>query len=351
MKKSYFAAANTERGFVSIFDKVFDVSRLSHFYIIKGGPGTGKSTFMKEIAEDAQERGLDVELYYCSADTRSLDGVKIPALGVAIADGTSPHTLDPRFPGACETILNLGENFDVRKLKENRQEIVELTKRCSEHYAAARRFLQALGEVERARLENAAKAFESEKAKKAAARLLAKLKTEKGGVSERYVSAVGVRGVVHLDTEEQNAQRTIYITGKYGFPTLFMDKLFECVSEAGICAVRFPNVVLPDKTEGLNIGGTVFMVCGDEETEEESINSMRFVNGEALSLVRGKIRFAAKCAGALSEGALGALSHMGRAHDELERYYVGAMDFQKSRTLLEKVKEEIFAPMENKKYE
>ena len=78
---------------------------------------------------------------------------------------------------------------------------------------------------------------------------------------------------------------------------------------------------------------------------------MRFVNGEALSLVRGKIRFAAKCAGALSEGALGALSHMGRAHDELERYYVGAMDFQKSRTLLEKVKEEIFAPMQNKKYE
>ncbi len=345
MEKSYFAAANTERGFVSIFDKVFDASELSHFYIIKGGPGTGKSTFMKKIAAEAEERGLDVEYYYCSADTRSLDGVKIPALGVAIADGTAPHTLDPRFPGACETILNLGENFDIRKLKGNREEIVALTKRCSEHYAAAKRFLKACGEVERAKLENAAKAFDSEKAKKAAARILTKLKTEKGGVSVRYISAIGVRGCAHIDTEEQTAQRTVYITGKYGFPALFMDKLFECVSEAGIRAVRFPNVVMPDKTEGLKIGETLFIVCEDEEAEGESINSMRFVNGEALSLVRGKIRFACKCAGALLEGALCALSHMGSTHDELERYYVRAMDFEKSEALLERIKAEIFEPL------
>lgn len=342
MKKNYFAAANTERGFVSLFDEVFDASSLSHFYIIKGGPGTGKSTLMNEIANEAEERGFDVERYYCSADTRSLDGVKIPALGIAIADGTSPHTLDPRYPGACETILNLGENFNVAKLKENREEIVSLTKLCSAHYAAAKRFLKALGEVERAKLANAAKAFYAEKAKKAATRTVSKLKAEKGGVSVRYLSAIGVRGLAHLDTEEQNAQRTVYVTGKYGFSTLFMDKLLECVLESGLCAVRFPNVVMPDKTEGLSIGGTLFIVYDGEETEKESINAMRFVNGEELSLVRGKIRFAVKCAQALLEGALGALSQMGKAHDELETYYIDAMDFSKSRQLLEKIKTEIF---------
>lgn len=343
MRKSYFAAANTENGFVSLFDKIFSPKSLSHLYIIKGGPGTGKSTFMYGIAAAAEERGLETEYYYCSADTGSLDGVKIPALGVAMIDGTAPHTVDPRYPGSCETIINLGENFDVPKLKENREEIISLTDRCSEYYSAARRFLRAAGEMKRSSLENAAKAFDFAKAKKAAARMLLRTDAAKGEVSERYISAVGVRGKVHFETSEKSAERVVRVTGKYGFPTLFMSVLMQAVLDAGLCAERYPDVLLRERTEAILVGGTLFAVSEKEaEDGEESVNSMRFVMHEELSFVRGKLRFAGKCCEALEEGALESLFLMGKTHDELEKYYISAMDFSANEKILQKIIGEIF---------
>ena len=69
---------------------------------------------------------------------------------------------------------------------------------------------------------------------------------------------------------------------------------------------------------------------------------MRFVRSEVLAECRGKLRFAEKCREALLQGALSELAKMGNVHDELEKYYISAMDFEKSGAMLERVKEEIF---------
>ncbi|HCG36512.1 MAG TPA: hypothetical protein DER23_09230, partial [Clostridiales bacterium] len=42
-RNTYFAAANSTRGFVSFFSEVFSPDALDEILIIKGGPGTGKS--------------------------------------------------------------------------------------------------------------------------------------------------------------------------------------------------------------------------------------------------------------------------------------------------------------------
>ena len=143
--RSYYAAANTEKGFCSLFGEVFSPDSLSHIYIIKGGPGTGKSTFIKSIGAEAEALGLDSEYYYCSADTSSLDGIKIPALGTAVIDGTPPHACEPRYPGACEKIINLGECLDEAALAEKRGEIERLTRECGECYTRGAHFLAAAG--------------------------------------------------------------------------------------------------------------------------------------------------------------------------------------------------------------
>ena len=43
----YFAAANTYKGFESFFDEIFNTEKLERIYILKGGPGAGKSTLMQ----------------------------------------------------------------------------------------------------------------------------------------------------------------------------------------------------------------------------------------------------------------------------------------------------------------
>ncbi|WDC83725.1 ATPase [Caloramator sp. mosi_1] len=89
MGKKYFASANTSAGFVSYFDYV--LKGRDKIYIIKGGPGCGKSSFMHKIGYELEAKGFDVDYVYCSADMDSLDGIVINDLNIAIVDGTAPH--------------------------------------------------------------------------------------------------------------------------------------------------------------------------------------------------------------------------------------------------------------------
>ncbi|MHB9059512.1 MAG: ATPase, partial [Bacillota bacterium] len=87
--KKVFPGGNTSQGFKSFYDYIIrpDATRI---FVLKGGPGVGKSSFMRKIATELVDLGFDVEFMCCSSDNGSLDGVVIPAIGVAMIDGTAP---------------------------------------------------------------------------------------------------------------------------------------------------------------------------------------------------------------------------------------------------------------------
>lgn len=87
----FFLGANTPQGFVSRFDQLADASDGWRSFILKGGPGTGKSTLMKRVAKNVEEHCPLVEIIHCSSDVDSLDGVIAPAIKTSVADGTAPH--------------------------------------------------------------------------------------------------------------------------------------------------------------------------------------------------------------------------------------------------------------------
>ena len=95
----WFLGANSGNGFSSLYEG-FCRGDGDFLRVIKGGPGCGKSTFMRRIGEAAEARGLEVEYILCSGDPDSLDGVYIPALRLGYADGTAPHIMDPECFGA-----------------------------------------------------------------------------------------------------------------------------------------------------------------------------------------------------------------------------------------------------------
>ena len=146
--KKYFGAANGYSGFRSNFDKIFSPTSLDKLFIIKGGPGTGKSTLMRRIREDFID-DFDVTTILCSSDPDSLDGLLISKDGktVGIADGTSPHTLDAKYPGAIEEIINLGDGFDFNKLQESRRDIMSLSENKKTKYESAYSSLKIAGEI------------------------------------------------------------------------------------------------------------------------------------------------------------------------------------------------------------
>ena len=54
----YFLGANSPQGFYSLYSELIDPETAKTVYILKGGPGCGKSTLMKQVAARlAQEMG------------------------------------------------------------------------------------------------------------------------------------------------------------------------------------------------------------------------------------------------------------------------------------------------------
>ena len=90
---TFFLAANSGRGLASFYEDF--PGRGVFLHIVKGGPGTGKSGFMRRIRAAAAARGLDTESILCSGDPDSLDALVIPALAQAWMDGTAPHVREP----------------------------------------------------------------------------------------------------------------------------------------------------------------------------------------------------------------------------------------------------------------
>lgn len=126
--KEVFPGGNTCKGFYSFYNYIISNDDANRIFCMKGGPGVGKSSFMKAIAMEFVDLGCDVELHHCSSDNNSLDGVVIKQAKVAFIDGTAPHVVDPQNPGAVDEIINFGDFWDAEGFKNERETIIRLNK-------------------------------------------------------------------------------------------------------------------------------------------------------------------------------------------------------------------------------
>ena len=133
----YFLGANTAQGFYSCYEDFCTPEDDCFLWVIKGGPGCGKSTMMRKIGAAAENAGFDVEYVLCSGDPDSLDGVYLPQKKLGITDGTSPHVQEPNYPGVCGAYLDLGRFYDRRSLYPLHDTFYRLTTAYRRKYAEA----------------------------------------------------------------------------------------------------------------------------------------------------------------------------------------------------------------------
>jgi hypothetical protein len=134
--RNMYPGANTCYGFYSFYDYIVPHDA-NNKIVLKGGPGVGKSTFMKNIGKDLSEAGIDVEYHWCSSDNDSLDGVVAGNRQLCLVDGTAPHVVDPRYPGAVDWIINMGDFWDADKIKSNKTTVIRLTKQIGLNFERA----------------------------------------------------------------------------------------------------------------------------------------------------------------------------------------------------------------------
>ncbi|EIT87343.1 hypothetical protein A374_00689 [Fictibacillus macauensis ZFHKF-1] len=133
--RNYFAGGNTAYGFYSYFEN--NLQDLQRLFILKGGPGTGKSTLMEQLGVRFEQQGYDVDYIHCASDNGSIDGVIFPQIQVGIVDGTAPHVIEPTLPGIKEEYVNLGEAWDRASLLQHREEISRFVQENQRGYECA----------------------------------------------------------------------------------------------------------------------------------------------------------------------------------------------------------------------
>ena len=142
----FFLGANSGEGFYSLYDQLLN-GRFDDLLILKGGPGCGKSTFMRRVGAAMEQVGERVVYINCSGDPDSLDGAIFLDRNAAIVDGTSPHVLEPTYTVASERYVDLTRFYDVDAAKARRAEIVALSDEYRAHYRSAYHILRAVDEV------------------------------------------------------------------------------------------------------------------------------------------------------------------------------------------------------------
>ena len=348
----FYLGANSPTGFYSLYDQLLAPEEAEDVLILKGGPGCGKSTLMKHVAAQAEERGLLVERIPCSGDPESLDAVILPERGAAIVDGTAPHVVEPRCPGAVERYLDLGSCYDREGLRGRRGELQAAMRGYKDCYARAYRCLDAAAEIAAdQRALAASPEVEAKIAKRARGILSRELKGRgkgRGRIRQRFLSAVTHQGtLVEWGSVERLCTRVYALADTYGLGHLLLSHLLAGAVEGGHDVIACPSPMAPDRLEHLLVPDLSLAFVTSTPAQPYPGKPYRrlrmdaMADQEALRHSRARLRFSRKVSAARVEEAVASLAQAKAMHDALEAVYHPHVDFQRVQALADWAAEEL----------
>lgn len=137
-----FSGTLTSNGQICFYENL--TQDIENRIVVKGRPGTGKSTMNRKISKAAIEAGFDVEYYHCGFDAESIDMIIIPELSFAILDGTSPHVIDPT---GNDKLIDMYECIDKEIVNENENPIKNIAEDYAEEIAKAKDTFYKIGKL------------------------------------------------------------------------------------------------------------------------------------------------------------------------------------------------------------
>jgi hypothetical protein len=331
---NFFLGANSGDGFQNLFYQLAEDSTLRDLIILKGGPGVGKSTFMKQIGRAMEDAGTAVEYLWCSGDPDSLDGVYLPELHCGVADGTAPHVLEPAYPAAVQRYVDLGRFYDLTAAKENREEIIRLTEENHRAYARAYHSLKAARQVELEAETETGRTFDCRRAQRRLRGILARefrgRGEESGKVQKRFLGSVTHRGYIwRFDSVEALCPKVYEFSDSCGLAAESFRQIAGTAAERGWDVITCPCPEEPGRLEHLLIPGLGLAFVTSRPGMEYPGKICRRIRMDAMAHPedRARLRFAARMAGLLRRDGVAALQEAKDFHDALEAVYNPYVDF------------------------
>ena len=329
MENKYFVASNSSEGFCSYYNNAFDISKFSKIYAIKGGSGTGKSFFMKEIAKRAEERGYSVRYIYCSSDASSLDGIIIDEPKIAVLDGTAPHIYEPQLVGAVDCIVDLGAFLNGEILSKLRRQIEGILKKKKQGFERAYRYLRVYHLLSRNIEEIIYPCLKLDKMKRYASSFAKNIVEGNGEIEHRLIRGIGMRGLSSFDTYYENSKIYYEINDYCESAHILLDMIYRSLAQKRADMYISNNPIIKDRFDALCVQkeGLTFEITEEEHEGARKINMKRFVDVDAISKVRQEYRMIARLRDDAIDMALFEFENIKKHHFVLESIYGSAMNF------------------------
>lgn len=340
MANSYFMGGTSAKGFQTKFSDI--INKPGYFtYILKGGPGTGKSTLMKKVLKHFSDS--DNDLYYCSSDISSLDAVVIHDQKAIVVDGTSPHIFNPVYPGISQTLVDLGSCWDRSKLINKEREILRCFKENAAYHRRAKCYVTALTGINDSIYDQASAALNLDELSRIAEELSSFLpdNSSPGSCNYQQLSAITSAGYF---TERPSANVFALNDPYYAAGSIILGMLKNLLVKKGQDIVisechMFSNPL----TEHIYIPQRKLLISHvnplnklDYEISLDCTSFYSILNTEELCRSQD---FALS----LEKETAYSIGYALDIHDDLESYYIDALNFDSLNLLTEELIESISA--------
>ena len=333
----FFMGSNTPDGFFGFTEDIYRAADGWRAWLIKGGPGTGKSTLMRRIGRRWEQEGKSPEYLHCSSDPTSLDGVICRADRLCVLDATAPHVIEPRYWSAVESILPLDRCVSAAQLAANREEVVRITDACKAEHRRCCRYLGAAASLLEDGRRLAQTGVNAEKVRRSADRLAARELGRGSGGREwrRFLDAITPDGYKQL-TETLGAlcPRIVSLEDDTGaVAPLFLETVRERAQAAGyemfscycpLAPTRLMHLLIPEAGLALTTSNARHKA---DYPVYRRIHAARFLDAETVKAHRPRQSFHRRAVRELLAEATAASAAAKQLHDALEALYLPAVDW------------------------
>lgn len=348
MNVMFFLGANSGSGFYSLYND-FSSSDNDFLYLIKGGPGCGKSSFMRKIGSRAEALSYDVEYILCSGDPDSLDGIYIPALNIGLADATAPHIIEPKLFGLNSCYVNLGEFCS----RTDSEKISDYTKLYRKMYDLAYTYLHAAAGIKKVQIPQLISEKELKTARK---RAQSALRRELGELrctikqcctQTRFIRGISCYGEVCLADSAKTLCKRIYsVDDRFGLAQVYLSEIAESASSRGEKAILCPNPLCPDELDAVLLPeyslGFAAASAVPVKNPWRHIRLDALIPADKIKAHKAEIKQRERLYRELTDSAIGYLAKAKEYHDLLEAEYNQLVDFDALNEYTESFINELF---------
>lgn len=332
----YFVGNNTGHGFYSNYEKELDT--MNQVILLKGGPGTGKSSILKRLYSLSKTKGYDCELWYCSGDPQSLDGVYIKDIKVAVVDATAPHAIGADLPIIKDVIFDLATSLDKDKLMAYKEDIKLLVNDKKQCFMRAYQYLKCALCHLTTQLELENNLVNMTQIKEIARTFVDELSTKtsiKNRTRKLFSRAICPSGENEYFDHLKGKKITI-VDGLQRAKNIFFDE----IASFGIGDIYLLNPLEPDIIEGI-VAGDRCIVSSKSHLDKSKCDIIKlpFIENEKI------LQFAQDEKNNITLQIAFAVEYLNMArenHLKIEKYFVSAMDFASNEKIYNCIVSEIF---------